>query len=79
MKYHTLISLLILLSIFSVSFQKYENSNLKKFLSNLGLPDIPSANQFLDEQEVESGLINNDTIPDNSTDDETEEETEQET
>ena len=79
MKYHTLISLLILLAIFSVSFQKYENSNLKKFLSNLGLPDIPSANQFLDEQEVESGLINNDTTPDNSTDDETEEETEQET
>lgn len=58
---------LILFSfLITLSIQRYQNSNLKKFLSNLGLPDIKESNQFLDEQD----FLSNETIPTNSTDDE---------
>ena len=68
-KYLELISLTILISLICVSTQKYEKSNLKKFLSKLGLPDIPSSYQFLDEIDESN--------PQNKTDDDTiEEETE---
>ena len=78
LKYLCLISLAVLISLISFSVQKYENSNLKKFLSNLGLPDVPLSNQFLDEQDSPS---DNDTYPSNDTDDgasENETETEEE-
>lgn len=43
---------IIISSILFASPKAYKNSNVKKFLSNLGLPDIPMANNpFLDEQE----------------------------
>ena len=60
------LELILLTFLISLSVQKYENSNLKKFLSNLGLPDIKETNQFLDEQDS----LSNETIPTNSTDDE---------
>lgn len=40
-KYYILTILLI------SSFCKYENSNTKKFLSKIGLPDIPTAHQYI--------------------------------
>lgn len=60
------LELILLTFLISLSVQKYENSNLKKFLSNIGLPDIKETNKFLDEQES----LSNETIPTNSTDDE---------
>lgn len=60
------LELILLIFLISLSVQKYHNSNLKKFLANLGLPDIKESNQFLDEQIY----LSNETIPSNSTDDE---------
>ena len=71
-KYLEIIYLTIIISFISISVSKYENSNLKKFLSNLGLPDIPESKQFLEEQASQSEddiLSKNETIPSNSTDD----------
>jgi hypothetical protein len=42
------LELILLTFLISLSVQKYETSNLKKFLSNLGLPDIKDSNEFLD-------------------------------
>lgn len=56
-KYIELISLLILLSLICVSSKKYEKSNLKQFLSKLGLPDIPSSYQFLEENDDQESPI----------------------
>ena len=41
----------ILLSLFFVSTKPYKNSEMKKFLSFLGLPDIPLKNQHFDKKE----------------------------
>ena len=56
--YLELVFLTIAISLISVSSKKYENSNLRKFLSNLGLPDIPASNQFLDEQYIPKNSTN---------------------
>ena len=57
--YLELIFLTVLFSLFSVSVPKYRDSNLKKFLAKLGLPDIPTEFQDLGDQ----NLSNNETIP----------------
>lgn len=59
--YTELISITILISLFSVSIPKYTNSNLKKFLSHLGVPDIPegfqnSEGQILNNNETEPSI-----------------------
>ena len=66
LNYLYLISLTVVISLISFSIQKYENSNLKKFLSHLGLPDVPLSNKFLDEQDY---ILDNDTNPSNDTND----------
>ena len=54
LRYLYLISLAILISLFSFSIQKnYDKSNLKKFLRNLGVPDVPFS-QFLEEPDSSS-------------------------
>lgn len=68
LNYLYLLSLAVLFSLIS-SIRKYENSNLKKFLSNLGLPDVPRVNLFLDEQDPS---LDNDTYPSNDTNPENE-------
>ena len=65
LKYLCLIYLSILISLISFSIQNYQKSNLKKFLRNLGAPDIPLSNQFLYEPDH---LLDNDANPSKDTD-----------
>ena len=45
-----LIFITIIISLFFASPKTYQNSNMKKFLSKLGIADVPSATQFLEEE-----------------------------
>ena len=64
MRIRYLLSLLILFSFLSLSTSKYENSNLKKFLSKIGLPDVPKSHLLFDDDLLSSNKTDNDTKPD---------------
>ena len=56
--YLELITLTILFSLLSAAIPKYKNSNLKKFLSKLGLPDVPKRYQsFISEDDEKSDKV----------------------
>ena len=66
MIYLELAFITILISLLSISPKKYENRNLKKFLSNLGPQDVPSSKKFLNKQY----LFENENNSTDTTDDE---------